>query len=97
MEKIVIKAKNLTKKFGEIVAIDNISFAVPQGKTVALLGGNGAGKTTTISILLGLLIPTSGSLSVLGADMSHNFQPHEVHCWSSIASTSVVGNAARKQ
>ena len=72
MEKIVIKAKNLTKNFGEIVAIDDISFAVPQGKTVALLGGNGAGKTTTISILLGLLIPTSGSLSVLGADMSRN-------------------------
>jgi ABC-2 type transport system ATP-binding protein len=72
MKKIVIKAKNLTKKFGEIVAIDNISFVVGQGETVALLGGNGAGKTTTISILLGLLIPTSGSLTILGADMARN-------------------------
>ncbi|MEE2661504.1 MAG: ABC transporter ATP-binding protein [Pseudomonadota bacterium] len=70
MKKIVIKAKNLTKRFGEIVAINDISFVVRQGETVALLGGNGAGKTTTISILLGLLTPTSGTLSVLGADMS---------------------------
>ncbi len=72
MKKIVIKAENLTKRFGDILALDDINFEVREGETVALLGGNGAGKTTTISILLGLLIPTSGNLSVLGADMSRN-------------------------
>ncbi len=54
MKKIVIKAENLTKRFGDILALDDINFEVREGETVALLGGNGAGKTTTISILLGL-------------------------------------------
>lgn len=49
--------------------MDDVTFNVPYGSTTALLGGNGAGKTTTISILLGLLKPTSGSVSVLGADL----------------------------
>ena len=49
--------------------MDDVTFNVPYGSTTALLGGNGAGKTTTISILLGLLTPTSGSVSVLGADL----------------------------
>jgi ABC-2 type transport system ATP-binding protein len=64
-----IEVKDLRKVFGEVVAVDGLSFAVPQGKVVGLLGGNGAGKTTTLSMLLGLLLPTSGSLSVLGEDM----------------------------
>jgi ABC-2 type transport system ATP-binding protein len=50
-------------------AVDGISFSVPRGSTTALLGGNGAGKTTTLSMLLGLLIPTSGTVRVLGEDM----------------------------
>ena len=49
--------------------MDGVSFTVAAGSTTALLGGNGAGKTTTLSILLGLLTPTSGSVTVLGADM----------------------------
>ncbi len=53
-----------------------VSFAVRAGTTTALLGGNGAGKTTTISILLGVLTPTTGSILVLGADMRH--QRHRV-------------------
>jgi ABC-2 type transport system ATP-binding protein len=52
-----------------VIAVDGLDFAVPQGKVVGLLGGNGAGKTTTLSMLLGLLLPTSGSLKVLGEDM----------------------------
>lgn len=59
----------LTKKFDAHTALHGISFTVPAGGTVALLGGNGAGKTTTISILLGLLLPTSGTVRVLGHDM----------------------------
>ncbi len=64
-----IQVDMLTKRFDAHTALDAISFEVPAGGTVALLGGNGAGKTTTISILLGLLLPTSGTVRVLGHDM----------------------------
>jgi ABC-2 type transport system ATP-binding protein len=60
----------LTKRFGAVTAVDQVSFTVPPGQIVALLGGNGAGKTTTIMMLLGLLLPTSGSAHVLGHDMA---------------------------
>jgi len=64
-----IEVSELRKLFGEVVAVDGLSFAVPQGAIVGLLGGNGAGKTTTLSMLLGLLLPSSGTLKVLGEDM----------------------------
>jgi ABC-2 type transport system ATP-binding protein len=64
-----IEVSGLRKVFGEVVAVDGLDFVVPQGKVVGLLGGNGAGKTTTLSMLLGLLLPSSGSLKVLGEDM----------------------------
>jgi len=65
----VIQVEGLTKRYGELIAVDNVSFDVPQGSTCGLLGGNGAGKTTTLSMLLGLLLPTSGGIRVLGEDM----------------------------
>ncbi|MDP6572866.1 MAG: ABC transporter ATP-binding protein [Rhodospirillales bacterium] len=65
----VAAVKNLTKRFGEVCAVESISFTVAKGSTTALLGGNGAGKTTTLSMLLGLLLPTSGSVTVFGEDM----------------------------
>jgi ABC-2 type transport system ATP-binding protein len=64
-----VKVENLVKHYPTAVAVDGISFAVRRGVTAALLGGNGAGKTTTLSILLGLLLPTAGSVRVLGEDM----------------------------
>lgn len=64
-----IKVDRLTKRFNGVTAVDGISFAVPHGRTTALLGGNGAGKTSTIAMLLGLLLPTSGSIEVFGVDM----------------------------
>jgi ABC-2 type transport system ATP-binding protein len=69
MPDIAIKVENLAKHFGDVVAVENLSFDARKGEIVGLLGGNGAGKTTTISMILGLLIPTSGSLEVLGTDM----------------------------
>ena len=65
----VIDVKALTKRFDDVIAVDNVSFTIRRGQITALLGGNGAGKTTTISMLLGLLIPTSGAITVLGEDM----------------------------
>jgi len=64
-----VNVENLTKRFGEVTAVDGMSFAIPAGSCTALLGGNGAGKTTTIAMLLGLLLPSSGSITVLGEDM----------------------------
>jgi ABC-2 type transport system ATP-binding protein len=65
----VIHVENLTKRYRAALAVDDISFSVPAGQTVGLLGGNGAGKTTTIAMLLGLLVPTGGRIHVLGHDM----------------------------
>ena len=64
-----VKVDDLVKRYPTAVAVDGISFSVARGVTAALLGGNGAGKTTTLSILLGLLLPTSGKVEVLGEDI----------------------------
>jgi ABC-2 type transport system ATP-binding protein len=69
MNASVIQVEGLTKRYGDLAAVDNIRFDVLPGATCGLLGGNGAGKTTTISMLLGLLLPTAGSIRVLGEDM----------------------------
>jgi ABC-2 type transport system ATP-binding protein len=68
----VIAVASLTKRYAETLAVDDIHFSVPRGGTVGLLGGNGAGKTTTIAMLLGLLIPTAGSIRILGHDMARD-------------------------
>jgi ABC-2 type transport system ATP-binding protein len=72
MTQHAIEAERLTKRFGTVTAVDDISFVVERGSMTGLLGGNGAGKTTTISMLLGLLLPTEGSIRVLGVDMVCN-------------------------
>lgn len=64
-----IQVANLSKCFGDLMAIKDLGFSVPPGSTTALLGGNGAGKTTTLAMLLGLLLPSSGSIRLLGEDM----------------------------
>ncbi|MGZ3534891.1 MAG: ABC transporter ATP-binding protein [Thermodesulfobacteriota bacterium] len=68
----VIEVRNLTKKFDDFVAVDNISFSVEAGEIFAFLGPNGAGKTTTIKMLTTLLKPTSGSMSVNGHNPVEN-------------------------
>jgi ABC-2 type transport system ATP-binding protein len=65
----VLTTANLTKQYGAIVAVDHISFSIGVGEIVGLLGPNGAGKTTTINMILGILQPTEGSITILGKDM----------------------------
>ena len=63
---------NLTRKFNDFNAIDDISFYIPQGEIFGLLGPNGAGKTTTIRVLCGIMLPSSGSATVLGYDVAQD-------------------------
>jgi ABC-2 type transport system ATP-binding protein len=74
MQEAVIEVRGLTKRYGEVLAVDSIDFSVRRGTTTALLGGNGAGKTTTLAMLLGLLLPTSGSIAIFGVDMLRHRQ-----------------------
>jgi ABC-2 type transport system ATP-binding protein len=67
-----IVAEQLTKRYGAATAVDAISFSIARGCVAGLLGGNGAGKTTTIGMLMGLVLPTSGTVRVLGADMARH-------------------------
>ncbi len=71
MNDIVISVKDLTKRFGNFTAVDNISFDVKRGEIFGFLGANGAGKTTAMRMLCGLSYPTSGSGSVAGFDVMH--------------------------
>lgn len=68
MNESIIEVENLTRRFGDFVAVDHISFQVQRGEILGYLGPNGSGKTTTIRMLLGLLRPSEGHARVLGFD-----------------------------
>ena len=75
MQAPAIDVQHLGKNFGELRAVADVSFSVARGTVCALLGGNGAGKTTTLSMLLGLLTPSSGDIRILGEDMrAHRYR-----------------------
>ena len=69
MSGFAVEVDSLAKYFGNVVAIENVNFKIKSGSITALLGGNGAGKTTTISILMGLLTPSKGTVYILGENM----------------------------
>ncbi|MFC3230888.1 ABC transporter ATP-binding protein [Marinibaculum pumilum] len=79
-----ILVAGLGKRFGTVVAVDEVSFAVPRGSVTGLLGGNGAGKTTTLSMMLGLLLPSAGRIEILGTDMLRD--RHRVLPWMNFSS-----------
>ncbi len=68
----VIQTQEITKKFMEFTAVDNLSFTIHSGEIYGLLGHNGAGKTTALNMLIGLLTPTSGTASIMGHDIIKN-------------------------
>ena len=68
MSKLVVETKNLTKRYGSFVALDDLSISLRQGQILGFIGPNGAGKTTTIKILVGLSKPTAGSAFIDGVD-----------------------------
>ncbi len=68
----VIRIEHLTKKFGRITAVDDLSLEVPAGRLFGFLGPNGAGKSTTIGCMTGLLDPTAGSIQLLGQELTRD-------------------------
>ena len=72
MNQTILKAHHLTKRFGNITAVNDLNFEIGSNTIVALLGGNGAGKTTTMAMLLGLVIPSSGTITIFGEDFESN-------------------------
>ena len=74
-----VQVSELTRTFGNFVAVDHVSFDIPKGEIFGLLGPNGAGKTTTIRMLCGIIKPTSGEARILGYDVAK--KPEEVKKW----------------
>ncbi|MCR4328573.1 MAG: ABC transporter ATP-binding protein [Patescibacteria group bacterium] len=72
MKKSIIKVNNLVKRFGNVTAVDGISFDMHEGDITGLLGPNGAGKTTTIQMILDVITPTSGEIRIFDLDMKHH-------------------------
>jgi ABC-2 type transport system ATP-binding protein len=72
MTQPVLSAQRLCKSFGELKAVDGVSFDVAAGEIVGLVGPNGAGKTTTINMILGVLAPTSGRVEIDGVDLARD-------------------------
>ena len=71
----MIEVSNLTKKYGNHIALDHVSFKVEKGHIYGLLGPNGAGKSTTMNILTGYIAPTEGNVVINGYDMA--LKPHK--------------------
>jgi len=69
MKEMILEARNLVKKYGNLTAVKDVNLAVQRGEILGLLGPNGAGKTTIISMITGLLEPTSGTITVDGLDL----------------------------
>jgi ABC-2 type transport system ATP-binding protein len=86
---IAVEAKDLTKRYGDLVAVNKVSFSVEEGEIFGLLGPNGAGKTTTLEIIEGLRKPDGGSIKVCNIDVTKNFDKVKEIIGVQLQSTSV--------
>lgn len=92
----VLAVRGLTKRFGDVLAVDDLSFAVQPGEIFGFLGGNGAGKTTTLRMVLDIIRPTSGQISVLGSAPDRRrtgaigFLPEERGLYSNMSALEVI-------
>jgi len=96
-DEVVIEAENLTKKFGDFAATDQVSFQVKRGEIYGLLGPNGAGKSTTFKMMCGLLVPTEGKASVVGLDLRHSASEARQRLGYMAQKFSLYGNLTVKQ
>ena len=92
MSKIVLKVRNLTKKFGTRVAVNNISFEVYEGEIFGFLGPNGAGKTTAIRMITGLARPTNGDVYICDKSIKTNFERAIINVGGIIENPSMYNN-----
>ena len=88
MDEPVVETRALTKRYGSVLAVDSLSIQVPRGGVFGLLGPNGSGKTTTMSMLLGLVRPTSGTFCLLGRDTRSGWQEALHHIGAIVESPS---------
>lgn len=72
MSEPILQVTDLTKAFGEVKSVDDVTFDIQKGEILGLLGANGAGKTTAINMVLGIITPTKGSVTVFGKDLAHS-------------------------
>ena len=92
----VLKVAGLTKRFGDVLAVDDLSFAVKPGEIYGFLGGNGAGKTTTLRMVLDIIRPTSGTIEVFGSAPGRRntgaigFLPEERGLYSNMSALEVI-------
>ena len=93
----VIEAENLTKKFGDFAATDDVTFSVARGEIFGLLGPNGAGKSTTFKMMCGLLKPTAGSARVMGIDLKTSAARARQRLGYMAQKFSLYGNLAVRQ
>ncbi len=99
MSQYVVEVCGLRKEFDRAVAVDGLNFTVKPGEIIGLLGANGAGKTTTIHMLLGLIVPSAGTINVFGADLqthrvdilqrmnfasAYQFLPYNLKVWENL-------------
>ena len=72
-KEVILRTVGLTKKFGKRTAVNNLNLEIRKGEVFGFLGPNGSGKSTTVSMIVGLIAPTSGSVNAFGLDMKDNY------------------------
>jgi ABC-2 type transport system ATP-binding protein len=92
-----LQIAHLRKRYASVVAVDDISFAVQRGEIVGLLGPNGAGKTTTISMILGVLEPSSGTIHIEGIDLARQRERALAHANFAAVYATLPGNLTVQQ